>query len=92
MTPDRATGPDREIRGEAGGTKPPTYHSVRNEGESPLHHALREILLVESGRTIRHNMTDEEMWQAMTDIARAALAKVRGPRLLDDEGPYRDDN
>jgi hypothetical protein len=43
-----------------------------------LHAALRDILLVESGRTIRHNMTDEEMWQAMTDIARAALEADRG--------------
>lgn len=42
-----------------------------------LRHALREILLIESGRSIRHNMTDEEMWQAMTDLARAALEETR---------------
>ena len=54
------------------------YYSRGKPGESPLHHALREILLIESGRGIRHNMTDEEMWQAMTDIARAALEGDRG--------------
>ena len=54
------------------------YHGIRKEGESPLHHALCEILLVEAGRGIRHGMSDAEMWQAMSDIARAAL---KGDRL-----------
>ena len=54
------------------------FVSKRNDGESALHHALREILLVEAGRSIRHNMTDAEMWQRMTDIARAALEGDRG--------------
>lgn len=56
----------------------PLYVSKRKDGESGLHHALREILLIESGHTIRHNMTDAEMWQRMTDIARAALEADRG--------------
>ncbi len=54
------------------------YVSKRKDGESALHHALREILLVESGQGIRHNMTHEERWQRMTDIARAALEADRG--------------
>jgi uncharacterized coiled-coil DUF342 family protein len=41
-----------------------------------LSEALRAILLFESGHSIRHNMTDKEMWQAMTDIARAALTRA----------------
>ena len=53
------------------------YISRRKPGESEEHHALREILLIESGRSIRHNMTGAEMWQAMTDIARHALEEAR---------------
>ncbi len=63
------------------GNANPQYHSIRKENESPLHHALREILLIESGRTIRHNMADAEMWQAMTDIARGALEADRREEL-----------
>ena len=53
------------------------YVSKRKPGETVEHHALREILLIESGRSIRHRMTDEKMWQAMTDVARAALEEAR---------------
>ena len=53
---------------------------VRVTGKSPHVAALRDILLVESGRNIRYSrrLSDEEMWQAMTDIARAALEATRG--------------
>jgi hypothetical protein len=41
--------------------------------------ALRDILLIESGRNIRYTrrLSDKEMWQAMTDIARTALEADR---------------
>jgi hypothetical protein len=52
---------------------------VRLTSESELRKALRDILLIESGRSIRYTrrLTDEQMWQAMTDIARAALEATR---------------